>query len=1474
MKSKLTLRAKFYLLVVPLTIVSMLLVLCVIRQTWLLRRGFEQVERSVADSVLSNRLTRVCDRNEIDFWDLLSSGNREKTERLEKGAAAIAQALEEFRRQSTASGDTEKLRQLERLKNDYAQLRSDVTRTELSLAGGDAGAAHSFASEHLEGFFSSVIVPQVGALATSNEKQLGENITRVAAMGDALFPARAVPSAVHEMEVDAWGVMFAHRFNRQSMRELAAASRYIALFDNGGKSAQREHELWSLHAETAHSLDELAQAAQADVDDYEGMQEVGEIKKLYQAASETNAELVRLAGDKSAAARTSALHQLLESQENALNDILDRYTELQMKQLRESSQLLRATLNWAQMFVALFSGGFLVLAVGAPTLFARKLIAPVSALTAATRRLGRGELDIQVPQTAGGEVGELAEAFNAMANSLAGSKRERDQQTEALRDSEARYRALVETAAEGIWLLDESDKTAFVNARVAEMLGYAVDEIVGKPFAAFVYRDDVPLLDLKEDHRDDGTVERFDLRLLGKNGLPIWVLLSLRPLRGDDGHHAGALAMLTDITNRKQAEAEVTRLARIDAQAKLQRLYEQILCSVDVGMHGIDLDGKVIFQNPAAATILGWTADELIGHHSHSMMHCKRADGAPYPQDECHIHAAIHDGVIRHIEDEVFWRKDGTSFPVACTSTPLSNDAGEIVGTVVAFRDISQLKAVENQLHDKAEHIHAILDTVMDGIITINEHGTVETFNPAAEHIFGYAAVDVVGRNINMLMPEPYHCQHDGYLEQHHTTSLTQIIGIGREVIGLRKDGSTFPLDLSVSKMHMGKGRFFTGILRDITERKLSHQALIAAKAEAEFASRAKSDFIATMSHEIRTPMNGVIGMVDVLLQSSLKDYQVEMVDTIKDSAFSLLGIIEDILDFSKIEVGRLEIEHAPTAVADVVEKVCIMLDRLAEKKGVELTLFTDPAIPEAVLSDAQRLRQIVVNLVHNAIKFSGGQDHSGRVSVEAMLIERDAEVSVVEIRVTDNGIGMDQATQAHLFTPFTQADASTTRRFGGTGLGLSIARNLVQLMGGELVVQSTPNKGSTFTVRLPFIAVPDKDDSSAPQSLVAGISCLVIGGAEGLADHLVAYLVSSGAVVEQAPSLSAAREQSFTPSSSPWIWLIDAGNTQPLPEELRAITSTQPERDVRLVVIGRGTRRRPRRKDPNHAVEVDGNVLTRQTVLKAVAIAAGRIQVEEATLLLGRGEAGFIAPSRVEALRQGRLILVAEDNETNQKVILYQLALLGFAADVVSDGGGALERWRSGEYALLLTDLHMPRMDGYELTTAIRARENGTRHIVIIALTANALKGEVGHCRDVGMDDYLIKPAPLAALQAMLWKWLPHPPAEQNAASIPLDVSVLVALVGDDPEICSDFLQDFRRSAKQIAAEMKSAYATGQAAQVGALAHRLKSSARSVGALELGELCDEIEQSGKADQVETLTTLLPRFEAEMADVDKYLGTF
>ncbi|PKH04387.1 hypothetical protein CXF72_01195 [Psychromonas sp. MB-3u-54] len=920
------------------------------------------------------------------------------------------------------------------------------------------------------------------------------------------------------------------------------------------------------------------------------------------------------------------------------------------------------------------------------------------------------------------------------------------------------------------------------------------------------------------------------------------------------------------VSGRERA-INTARYINKELSVERQRLSD-IIDGTNAGTWEWNFQTGEVFFNDHWARIIGYELSELEPVSIATWLNFLHPDDAKLSIKRLQQHFS---GELAYYECEVRMRhKDGhwvwaLGRGKITTSTP----DGKRLLMSGTHQDITEKKLASEKLQDSAARIKAILNTVVDGIITMNEDGIVESINPATEHIFGYSAAEVVGHNIKMLMPEPYRSQHDGYIKHHDAKDESKIIGINREFEGKRKDGSIFPMELGVSKVLLGKKKLFTGVVRDITERKRAKEALMVAKTEAEKANLAKSQFLAAMSHEIRTPMNGVIGMVDVLQQSSLKGFQADMVDTIRDSAFSLLSIIEDILDFSKIEAGKLDIEHEPMAVAEIVEKACFMLAHLAENKKVELTLFTDPAIPDITLGDANRLRQILINLTNNAIKFSSRSHHPGRVSIQALM----TDTTMLEIRVIDNGIGMNESALSALFMPFYQANVTTTRRFGGTGLGLTIAHNLVQLMGGEITVQSTLNQGSTFSVRLPLKASNDVDLAQPQREASTGITpdrftglcCLVIGNAEGLADHLAAYLRAAGAVVDQSPSLAVAKKQVITTTSGPSVWLVDASNRPPSSAELRLIASARPEQTIRFVIIGRGTRRYPRWQDVNLSVSVDGNVLMRQTVLQAVAIAAGLAQPEVERLHAGKGEQSFVAPLRSDALAQGRLILVAEDNQINQKVIVQQLALLGFTADITSNGLEALARSHSGDYALLLTDLHMPRMDGYELTAAIRAEENGRRHLPIIAITANALKGEAQHRRDVGMDDYISKPVPLESLRVILEKWLPL------AAAKPVDVSVLAALVGDDPVIISDFLQHFNDSATQIAAELTTACANGEALRAQAEAHKLKSSARAVGALVLGELCKEIELAAKASQLEALTVLKRRFEVEMAAVKIYL---
>ena len=698
--------------------------------------------------------------------------------------------------------------------------------------------------------------------------------------------------------------------------------------------------------------------------------------------------------------------------------------------------------------------------------------------------------------------------------------------------------------------------------------------------------------------------------------------------------------------------------------------------------------------------------------------------------------------------------------------------------------------------------------------------------------------------------------------------------------------------------MLLENGRLYADLANaNVRERQRSAE-LELARNEANDAAQAKSNFLAAMSHEIRTPMNGVIGMIDVLARSSLKSPQVAMVDLIRDSAFSLLSVIDDILDFSKIEAGHLDVESEPMAVGEVVEKVCAMLNRLAEKQGVELTLFTDPEIPFTVLGDALRLRQILINLVNNAIKFSAGGRTSGCVAVRAVLVQQELRSVTLEFQVIDNGIGMGEATLATLFTAFTQADVSTTRRFGGTGLGLAISGSLAQRMGGRISVTSAPGTGSTFTLRLPFARAEPAGNKSQPSpSLVAGLSCLIIGNGKTLSGDLVVYLANAGAQTLHAVNLDAASQLAPSLAPGPWVWVVNTEAESPASlDSLRTVARSNPGLVVHFVVIGHGPHRYPQQFDADR-VSIDGNVLTRNALLRAVAAAAGRVshQDEHNVTEPARYVAAPVALSRDEARRQRRLILVVEDNEINQKVIMQQLSLLGLTADLTGDGLQALIRWRSGDYALIVTDLHMPGMDGYQLTSVIRAEEQERANaraqageaadppVRILALTANALKTEAQRCKDAGMDDYMSKPAPLLQLQDLLERWLPKPAAAVRAAAGsssdilplstgPVDIQVLRGLVGDDPQLIREFLLAFRSSAARIAQEVEQAYCAGSAAKTAAAVHKLKSAARSVGAMALGDLCADMEQVGAAGQVDALALAFEHFKREMAATDRHLA--
>ncbi|MBI3772642.1 MAG: response regulator [Gammaproteobacteria bacterium] len=781
---------------------------------------------------------------------------------------------------------------------------------------------------------------------------------------------------------------------------------------------------------------------------------------------------------------------------------------------------------------------------------------------------------------------------------------------------------------------------------------------------------------------------------------------------------------------------------------------------------------------------------------------------------------------------------------------------------------LRRLLASMQQVAMSETRLASIFDAVIDGIIVIDDKGVIKSTNAMVRKIFGYCAEELIGHNVSMLMDNSDASQHDDYLKRYQETGAAKIIGVGRMVKGRRKDGSFFPLDLAVTVTRVANKTLFTGVLRDISERvradiefqaqrdqlQRANAALVEAKDQAEAAAKAKSQFLAAMSHEIRTPMNGVVGIVEVLDRTTLDDDQRDLLGTVRESAFSLLGIIDDILDFSKIEAGRLDLEQVPLSLTSLVESVGEALLPLANRKGVELLLFCDPRLPE-IQADPVRLRQVLFNLAGNAVKFTGGDPvRRGRVVIRAELETTSAQRAQLLLRVEDNGIGISPEVQTQLFQPFVQAESSTTRRFGGTGLGLTISRRLVELMGGHISLESQPGEGSIFSVHLDLPVA--SDNIERPDFELTGVKAWVLSQDEVVRSLIERYLSSAGATVTAASSDQDLVQQARTAASSGLVVVMDCDGTQDTGAVRDRVRQALSDSRPRFVIVSRGQRRRAR-LDGDDGVAVDLEAMRRKTFLHAVAAAVGRASLEKIPPVAD-ALPGPIPLTLAAAEAAGMLILVAEDNEINRKVLSHQLGMLGYPAELAADGREALERWREGRFGLVLTDCHMPEMDGYDLARAIRCEEDGKQHIPIIAITADALKGTDRSCLAAGMDDYLSKPVQLHVLQEKLKKWLPlasiaggddtPAAADRMMAASAVDPAALAEVLGvDDKSLMADFYNDFLCNAEETVAALESAYTARQHGEIGALAHRLKSSARSVGANTLADCCLALEQSGKA---------------------------
>ncbi len=926
--------------------------------------------------------------------------------------------------------------------------------------------------------------------------------------------------------------------------------------------------------------------------------------------------------------------------------------------------------------------------------------------------------------------------------------------------------------------------------------------------------------------------------------------MSAPPARATDGPHSG----LTNIAVFEPIELNGERIGTIYVKSDLGPLYARAERSAEM----------VLIVICASFVTAYFLASRLQRSISEPILDLARVAFARSVQKDLAIRATKRsDDEIGSLVDRFNEMLD----QIAARETALQKAHDELElrveeRTHELRKEVGERRAAEKTLEERTAFLDSLIKNAPVGIVAIDNEDAVQMCNPAFERLFRYRQKEISGQKLYDLLSAP------DLDPEVHDNRERLVRGQITHVVTRRKrsDGTLVDVEAySVPLVIEGEISGAVLLYQDITERKRAEEALLQGKEAAEAANRAKSEFLANMSHEIRTPMNGIIGMTELALDTTLNTEQREYLTMVKSSADSLLALINDILDFSKIEAGKFEIEQIDFSVEQTLGETVKVLAMRANQKGLELAWRVAPDVPERLRGDPNRLRQVLVNLIGNAVKFT----ERGEIVVEAEKEAEDGTGLVLHFRVRDTGIGIAKEKQGMIFDAFTQADSSASRKYGGTGLGLTITSRLVSLMGGRVWVESELGQGSTFhfTIRFQFADRGASDIPDIEWEILRDVSVLIVDDNQTNRISLGELLSRWGMRPEAADSGNSALER------------LETAQKQNQPFGLVITDMQMPE--IHGLELASKIRE-------NNALRTTPVILLSSSIAPAEASRARELgiaayltkpvqpaELREAITATLAAKTATSDRSEVEQQREGERgagmkLLLTEDNPVNRKLATALLEKHGYQYFVAEDGREALAILKRETVDVVLMDLQMPVMDGFEAIRAIRAQEQRQGgHLPIIALTAHAMQGDRERCLEAGADDYVSKPIRTAELFAAIERATKNGSSPQSSASSGekngsgVDLASALERVEGDRELLEELIRLFIDGGPAAIQDMRQALGERDAHRLDRLAHTMKGSSASLGANRISEAALVLEMRARSGALENAGELIDGLEAE-----------